>query len=42
MELHLPYCFYPKIQEKNNVWGNEKRLGGNHKEAVRDEAGVPN
>lgn len=26
MELHLPYCFYPKIQEKNNVWGNKKDL----------------
>ncbi len=24
--MHLPYCFYPEIQEKNNVWGNEKNL----------------
>ena len=29
VELHLPYCFYTKIQKKNHVWRN-KKIGGNN------------
>ena len=33
VELHLPYCFYTKIQKKNHVWRN-KKIGGNNKKVV--------
>ena len=37
VELHLPYCFYTKIQKKNHVWRNKKGFSRNNKKVVPDE-----
>jgi REP element-mobilizing transposase RayT len=35
MELYVPYCVYPEISAKGNVWGSTYRHTGNRKDALR-------
>ena len=41
MELHIPCSLYPKVPEKDYVWGSEGGSGRDPSETLRNEADNP-